>query len=77
MKKVFPRSWRRGPNWYAPERLNSPEVIALAGRVKAGPGRETTLMESFIGYQNGRHPEKTLTVKMKDGRVFSRTQSIH
>lgn len=66
-----------GPNWYAPERLNSPEVIALAGRVKAGPGRETTLMESFIGYQNGRHPEKTLTVKMKDGRVFSRTQSIH
>ncbi len=66
-----------GPNWYAPERLNSPEVIELAGRVKAGPGRETTLMESFIGYQNGRHPEKTLTVKMKDGRVFSRTQSIH
>lgn len=66
-----------GPNWYAPERLNNPEVIELAGRVKAGPGRETTLMESFIGYQNGRHPEKTLTIKMKDGRVFSRTQSIH
>ncbi len=66
-----------GPNWYAPERLTNPEVLELAKKVKAGPGRETTLMESFIGYQNGKHPEKTLTVKLKNGQVFSRTQSIH
>ncbi len=66
-----------GPNWYTPECLTSPRVVELAKKVKAGVGRETTLMESFIGYQSGCHPEKTLTVKMKDGRVFSRTQRIH
>lgn len=66
-----------GPNWYEQELLKSPELLALAKRVKAGPDKEHTLFESFDIYQKGSHPEKTVTIKTKDGKVYEKTQRTH
>lgn len=68
---------RPGPNWYTPEMFKDPKVLALAGRVKSGPSPEQTLTESFNTFQAGSHPIKTVTIRTKDGKEYSRTQRTH
>lgn len=66
-----------GPNWYTEELFRDPKIIEYAMKVKAGPDKEHTLLESFHLYQEGGHPEKTVTIRMKDGTVFQKTQATH
>lgn len=46
-------------------------------KVKAGPDKEDTLLECFHVFQQGSHPKKTVTIKMKDGTVYEKTQRTH
>jgi 2-methylcitrate dehydratase PrpD len=66
-----------GPQWYTREKMKDPKVLALAGKVKCGPGKEHTLMESFNMYVAGTFPEKTVTIKTKDGKTYVHTQATH
>lgn len=66
-----------GPNWYTPEMFKDPELLELAGRIKPGPDKEDTLLGCFNIFQSGSHPEKTVTILMKDGTVYEKTQRTH
>lgn len=66
-----------GPNWYREENFHDPKIIEYAKKVKSGPDKEDTLLESFHTYQQGSHPKKTVTIKMKDGTVYEKTQRTH
>lgn len=66
-----------GPNWYTRENFKNPKLLELAKRVKPGTDKEDTLLECFHTYQNGSHPEKTVTIVMKDKTVYSKTQKTH
>ncbi len=57
-----------GAVWYDPAVMQDPKVIALAQRVKGGASEEDSPMKGFMMFRNGEFPEKTLTVKLKDGR---------
>jgi 2-methylcitrate dehydratase PrpD len=66
-----------GSGWYSMEKMVDPKLLALAKRVKPGKSEEHTLTDSFNMYIAGGYPEKTVTIKMRNGAVFERTQSIH
>lgn len=66
-----------GPNWYTEEKFNDPKIMEYGKKVKSGSGKEQTLLESFHIYQQGSHPEKTVTITMKDGTVYEKTQKTH
>ncbi|MDR1088012.1 MAG: MmgE/PrpD family protein [Coriobacteriales bacterium] len=66
-----------GSGWYAPEKLRDPAVLELASKVKAGPSPEHTLRGSFALYEDGTFPEKSVTITLKDGAVYTRTQATH
>ena len=67
-----------GAHWYTPERMKDPKRIALAKRVKAGPSPEESPMSSFKQFREERgFPMKTVTVKLKDGRVFTEKMDCH
>lgn len=66
-----------GPNWYTKEMFTNPKLMEYAKKVKSGPSKEHTLTESFNIYQDGSHPEKTVTILMKDGSKYQKTQRTH
>ncbi|MEZ3433325.1 MAG: MmgE/PrpD family protein [Lachnospiraceae bacterium] len=66
-----------GPNWYTEEKFRDPKLLEYGRKVKAGPDKEHTLLECFHIYQNGSHPEKTVTIRMKDGTLYEKTQMTH
>lgn len=66
-----------GPNWYTPEMFKDPKLIEYAKKVKAGPDKEDTLLECFHIFQSGSHPEKSVTMTMKDGTVYEKVQRTH
>lgn len=66
-----------GPNWYTKQSFTDPKIMEYAKRVKPGKDPEHTLLQSFHIYQSGSHPEKTVTITMKDGTVYSKTQGTH
>ncbi|MDR1358377.1 MAG: MmgE/PrpD family protein [Coriobacteriales bacterium] len=66
-----------GSNWYSPENLKDPTVLELAAKVKPGPSPEHTLRGSFALYEDGAFPVKTVTITLKDGTVYTRTQATH
>ena len=66
-----------GAAWYTRGKMTDPTLLALAAKVKSGQGKEHTLNDSFNMYIDGRFPEKTVTIRMKDGVTYSRTQAAH
>ena len=66
-----------GPNWYSEDKFKDPKIIEYGKKVKSGLDKEDTLLESFHCYQNGSHPKKTVTIKMKDGTIYEKTQRTH
>ena len=58
------------PRWFTPDKFKDPKVLELAKKVKAGPDPEDTLLHCFNVYQSGSHPEKTVTITTKDGKVY-------
>lgn len=66
-----------GAQWFERERYTDPKIFALARKVKAGPSPEDTLQGSFVQFQNGTYPMKTVTIVMKDGTVHRRSMDKH
>lgn len=66
-----------GPNWYDKERFTDPKVLEIARKIKPGKDPEDTLLGCFNTYQEGSHPEKTVTITMNDGTVYEKTQRTH
>lgn len=66
-----------GPNWYTEDNFKNPKILEYGRKVKPGPDKEHTLLESFHIFQGGSHPEKTVTITMKDGTVYEKTQRTH
>lgn len=65
------------PRWFTPDKFRDPKVLALAKRVKAGKSPEDTLLHSFNVFQSGSHPEKTVTLTTKDGKVYQESMRYH
>ena len=65
------------PRWFTPDKFKDPKVLELAKKVKAGPDPEDTLLHSFNVYQSGSHPEKTVTITTKDGKVYQESMRYH
>ena len=65
------------PRWFSPEKFRDPKVLELAKKVKAGPDPEDTLLHCFNVYQSGSHPEKTVTITTKDGKVYQESMRYH
>lgn len=66
-----------GAQWYTPERMKDPKVIALARRVKPGPSPEDSPMTGFDLFRQGRYPMKTMTITLKDGRQYTEKMDCH
>ncbi|NCB62993.1 MAG: MmgE/PrpD family protein [Clostridia bacterium] len=66
-----------GPHWFTPDRFADPKVMELAKRVKSGPDKEHSLLESFHIYQSGSHPMKTVTITTKGGKTYSMEMGPH
>ncbi|RGX56695.1 MmgE/PrpD family protein [Anaerotruncus rubiinfantis] len=66
-----------GAQWYSAENMKDPKVLALAQRVKSGPSEQHTLGGSFIIWQNGSYPMKTMTIKTKNGKVYEEQMDTH
>jgi len=66
-----------GAQWYDKERLSDPKILALAAKVKPGPSEEHTLMGSFNLYVDGKFPEKTVTITLKDGTRYTGVKAGH
>ena len=53
-------------------------IGAILGEIKCRKCETAKdLLESFHCYQNGSHPKKTVTIKMKDGTIYEKTQRTH
>ena len=65
------------PNWFTPDKFNEPRIMELAKRVKGGTDPEDTLLHSFNVFQGGSHPEKTVTITTKDGKVYEESMRFH
>ena len=67
-----------GAQWYTPERMKDPKIIALAKRVKPGPSPEGSPMTGFKQFREERgFPMRSVTVKLKDGRIFEEKMDCH
>lgn len=66
-----------GPNWFESKLYTDPKIIDLAKRIKGGPDKEHTLNGSFVLYRAGDYPIKHVTIRLKDGKIYERTQAIH
>ena len=65
------------PNWFTPDKFKDPRIMELAKRVKGGKDPEDTLTHSFNVFQSGSHPEKTVTITTKDGKVYEESMRYH
>ena len=65
------------PRRFPPGQVKDPKVMELAKRVKPGPDPEDTLLHCFNVYQSGSHPEKTVTITTKDGKVYQESMRYH
>ena len=65
------------PRGFNPDKFKEPNVMELAKRVKPGPDPEDTLLHCFNVYQSGSHPEKTVTITTKDGKVYQESMRYH
>ena len=66
-----------GSDWYTPENMKDPRVIALAKRVKASDDPIDSPINGFELFQKGDYPWKTMIVRTKDGREFSESMKYH
>lgn len=60
-------------NWFSEENMKNPRVLELAGKVKSGPSETLTLLgafDTYLGSDGTDFPTRTITVKMKDGKMY-------
>jgi 2-methylcitrate dehydratase PrpD len=58
-----------GPNWYTEKKLKDPEILRLAGKVKA-EGPLLTLNDAFLQFRAGEYPLMSVEVRTRDGRLL-------
>ena len=67
-----------GAVWYQPETMKDPRIVALLNKVKATTMIARTEKRSIIqDLIEGYHPEKFMTVRLKDGREFTESAFTH
>ena len=66
-----------GSDWYTPENMKDPKVVALAHRVHPSDDPTDSPINGFELFQRGDYPWKTMIVRTKDGRTFSGSMSCH
>ncbi|MDO4547231.1 MAG: MmgE/PrpD family protein [Clostridia bacterium] len=65
-----------GRDWYERSRLNNPELLALAARVRPGVLEPLDLSKAFRDFQKGEFDGISVTVHTKDGRSFTKEQAL-
>lgn len=66
-----------GAQWYTPEKMKDPKIIALAKRVKPGPSAPDSPGTGFKQFQQGSYPMKTVAVTLKDGTRYEEKMDCH
>ena len=66
-----------GAQWFTPENMKNPKVIALAKRVKGGTSPTDSPLTGFKQFRQGTYPMKTITIRLKDGREFVGKMDCH
>ena len=57
--------------------MTDPKIVALMNKVKAEYFVDTVKLKSLKGLMEGKHPEKFMTVRMKDGTEYVESAFTH
>ncbi len=66
-----------GAVWYQPETMRDPRIVALMNKVKADGFVEMKGLKFIKDLIDGQHPEKFMTVRMKDGTEYVESAFTH
>ena len=66
-----------GAVWYQPETMKDPKIIALMNKVKADGFVKMTGLKFIKDLIDGKHPEKFMIVRMKDGTEYVESAFTH
>ena len=66
-----------GAIWYQPETMKNPKVIALMNKVKADGFVKMGGLKLIKDLIDGKHPEKFMIVRMKDGTEYEESAFTH
>ncbi len=63
--------------WYQPETMKDPKIIALMNKVRAEGFVKMTGLKFIKDLIDGKHPEKFMTVSLKDGTEYTESLFTH
>lgn len=66
-----------GAVWYQPETMKDPRIISLLNKVKADGFVDMSGKKFIKDLLDGKHPEKFMTVRMKDGTEYVESAFTH
>ena len=66
-----------GAVWYQPETMKDPKIIQLMNKVKADGFVKMGGMKQIKDLIDGKHPEKFMTVRLKDGSEYTESAFTH
>lgn len=66
-----------GAVWYQPETMKDPKIVALSNKVKADGFVKMSGMKLIKDMIDGKHPEKFMIVRMKDGTEYVESAFTH
>lgn len=66
-----------GAIWYQPETMTNPKVVALMNKVKANGFVKQKGLQSIKDLIEDKHPEKFMTVRLKDGTEYVESAFTH
>lgn len=66
-----------GAIWYQPETMKDPKIIALMNKVKADGFVKMSGLKFIKDLIDGKHPEKFMIVRMKDGTEYVESAFTH
>lgn len=66
-----------GAIWYQPETMKDPKIVALMNKVKADGFVKMSGMKFIKDLIDGKHPEKFMIVRMKDGTEYVESAFTH
>ena len=66
-----------GANWYSDETMSDPKIIELLNKVKADGFVDVKGLDVLKDLMDGKHPEKHIIVRMKDGTEYEDSLFTH
>ena len=66
-----------GAIWYQPETMKDPKILALLNKVKADGFVKMGGLKLLKDLMDGKHPEKFMTVRLKDGTEYVESAFTH